>query len=173
MASIEQAIAKIRSFQTLPTGWYCGDGGPIGFDMRERAFRVVRLATKYGIRRADAFPGADGQISVSFYDGNRTLAIRMEVDETYSSIEDISNKVITDFYELSEAEATQKLWEFSQANRILSALSTSGFGNQSKIDSVMLHLLALQQQKEAGMGEVGMFFEQPIGNAPARRAALR
>lgn len=134
MASIAETIAKIRSFQTLPVGWHFGDGGPIGYDQRERAIGFVRLATKYGIRRADAFPGVEGEIGVSFYDGVKTLAIRLEINDSYSFIIDESNKILEDDYEVSRSRVEVKLWEFSQTNRIMSELSTLDIGSPSKTD---------------------------------------
>lgn len=152
MASIQQTIAKIRSFQSLPKGWYYGEGDAIGYDMREKAIDFTCDAEKYGIERADAFPGADGEIALSFYVGEKTLAIRIETDDTFSVIEDFKNKIISDSYEINEGEAKSKLWEFSPAKRITSALSTFGIGNRSATDSHLLRLIALQQrmiQKEA------------------------
>ena len=146
MASIQQTIEKIRSFQSLPKGWYYGEGDAIGYNMREKAIAFTRVAEKYGIERADAFPGADGEIALSLYVGEKTLAIRLEIDGSFSIIEDFKNKIISDCYEINEGEAKLKLWEFSPASRITSALSTFGIGNQSAGDLHLLRLIALQQR---------------------------
>jgi hypothetical protein len=148
MASIDQTIAKIRSFQSLPKGWYYGDGDAIGYDMREKAILFVRIAEENGVSRADAFPNVDGQVGVSFYIGRKTLAIILELDGTYNVIEDIQNTIVSDLYEISETEAKLRLWEFSQGNRIMSVSSTLNIGSVSAIDSTRLLLSVLQNQRK-------------------------
>ncbi len=147
MASIEQTKSKIRSFQFLPKGWHYGEGDSIGYDMRERAIDFLRLAERYDIKNVDAFPSPDGQIGLSFYISQRTLAITLELDGTYNVIEDIKNKIIFDAYEISETEAKFKLWEFSLTMQILSASSTLDIMNLSAADFIILYSSAVQNKK--------------------------
>ena len=62
-------IAKIRSFVILPSGWHYGEGVPVSRYNAELALTLHAAAEKLGHAEFDAFPGLDGAVSVTIYDG--------------------------------------------------------------------------------------------------------
>ncbi|HEX8399920.1 MAG TPA: hypothetical protein VF644_20990, partial [Pyrinomonadaceae bacterium] len=134
MPTIEQTMQKVRNFAKLPIGWHYGEGEPIDTSFIERAEKFLSTASGWGIEEANAFPGADGQIEVTFYFGNKTFAFMFETDNTVSITEEIKGEIISDVYEQPYEAAEQKLWELSQKTQIIYDSSTLDIGTQEIID---------------------------------------
>ena len=71
----------------------------------------------------------------------------------YHAIEDVNNRIVDENYEISAVEARGKLWDFSHAKRIMSALSTLSIGNQNATDFRTMLLTALKHREMAHPAE--------------------
>jgi hypothetical protein len=134
MPTINQTIQKVRSFAKLPLGWHYGEGDSISTDKITQTEKFLLTAEGWGIDEANAFPGVDGQIELTFYFGEKTFAFMFEVDNTVSITEEIKGEIISDVYDQPYEVAEQKLWELSQKNQIIYDLSTSSIGIQETKD---------------------------------------
>jgi len=134
MPTIEQTIQKVRNFAKLPVGWHYGEGGPINTSFIERMEKFLSIASGWGIEEANAFPGVDGQIELTFYLGNKTFAFMFETDNSVSITEEIKGNIISDVYEQPYGVAEEKLWELSQKTQIIYDSSTLDIGTPERID---------------------------------------
>lgn len=124
MPSLVETIKKINSFAELPQGWHFGEGVPPSPEMRDKAKRVIQAAEYWGLERANAFPGAHGEIQVTFYRDNRMLELSLELDGSVTMAED-EGKTQVDFREdATISEAYSHLREFSQSVWTILELST-------------------------------------------------
>jgi hypothetical protein len=64
-----QTLTKINSFASLPDGWDYGDGVPASVNTVSRARDMYYELTQLGFTRTEAFPGTDGGIQVTAYEG--------------------------------------------------------------------------------------------------------
>lgn len=125
MPTINQTKAKLQTFRKQPRGWDAVDAASIA----QAGFLLSRAALE-GVTRADAFSSPDGQLSITLYNGRRSLSIRIETPYLYHLVEDIENKVVDENYDASLLEARGKIWDFSHNTRIMSASSTFRIGSQ-------------------------------------------
>ena len=65
-----QTLAKIDSFASLPVGWDYGDGVPASVNTVSLARNIFYELTQLGFTRTEAFPGTDGGIQVTAYEGD-------------------------------------------------------------------------------------------------------
>ena len=135
MSTINRTIEKVKSFGDLPDGWHYGEGEAVSPHQIKRAERFLLLAEIWGFEEANAFPGVDGQIELTFYPDDRTFALMFETDGTVSITEEIAGEIISDVYEQTAQVAEQRLWELSQRNQIIYDLSISGIGIREKTGS--------------------------------------
>lgn len=133
MPTINETRSKLQQFRRLPTGWYYGEGTAIDEKQVELAERILARAEELGIRRADAFPGPNDQIGLSFYIGDDTLALTIdEADDIQAQLE-IGDEEISS-YNISESSALLFLWHFARMNPDTYALSTQNTGKVKKVD---------------------------------------
>lgn len=64
-----QTLAKIDSFASLPVGWDYGEGVPASVNTVSLARDIFYELTQLGFTRTEAFPGTDGGIQVTAYEG--------------------------------------------------------------------------------------------------------
>jgi hypothetical protein len=62
-------LAKIESFASLPVGWDYGNGVPASVNTVSLARDIFYELTQLGFTRTDTFPGTDGGIQVTAYEG--------------------------------------------------------------------------------------------------------
>lgn len=60
---------KLHSFKSLDTGWCYGEGVPISDAIVALACQLNDAAWSAGFHATDAFPGIDGGISLTLYQG--------------------------------------------------------------------------------------------------------
>jgi hypothetical protein len=63
-------ITKIDSFASLPAGWDYGEGVPASVNTVSLARDIFYELMQLGFTRTDAFPGADGGIQLTAYEGD-------------------------------------------------------------------------------------------------------
>ncbi len=123
MPTLIEVITKVRSFTELPVGWHFGGGVPASPQMMERAIMLVRFAAASGIKRANAFPGVDGEIQVTFYHEDSMLELSLELDGSITIAQDEGKSQIhfKEFAGITDAltiltEFSQKVWESSESS---------------------------------------------------------
>jgi hypothetical protein len=91
--TISDATAtKIAGFSTLPIGWDYGAGGPMAYSTINLAWRINTFLRQLGFSDIDAFPGADGEISIGVISGEHYVEIIVEPDETMAIAYDFQGK---------------------------------------------------------------------------------
>jgi len=70
-----QALTKIVSFASLPVGWDYGDGVPASLNTVSLARDIFYELTQLGFTRVEAFPGTDGGIQLTTYEGLQHIII--------------------------------------------------------------------------------------------------
>lgn len=73
-----RTIQKLREFRRLPDGWHYGSGGPISEITFENAKRVHECLFENGFTYTDAFPGAEGEVQLTAYQGAHFISIIIE-----------------------------------------------------------------------------------------------
>jgi hypothetical protein len=63
-------LAKIGSFASLPVGWDYGNGVPASVSTVSLARDLYYELTQLGFTRTEAFPGTDGAIQLTAYEGD-------------------------------------------------------------------------------------------------------
>jgi len=105
-------LKKIREFENLENGWCYGEGEEIKEDLFSQAESLVNLLTNEGFFNTDAFPGPNGEIMVSVYEGkfyiqfiieknksfnilleNEGKKVTREKNQTYENVKDIISKI--------------------------------------------------------------------------------
>ena len=90
-----RAISKIVSFANLANGWHFGAGRAPSPTMISKALGWHAKLRSLGFTLTDAFPGANGEIMVTAYEGNHYVEILLETDAAVSFV-----------YERDDVEAT-------------------------------------------------------------------
>ncbi len=114
MPTIAQTIEKVNDFTELQPGWHFGEGVTPEERIREKAIQFLRYGEYMGITRANAFPGVDGQIQITFYYEDSMLELNIEADGTVTIAEDEGREQIYFKEGASEIDARTKLREFSE-----------------------------------------------------------
>ncbi|MFV1980884.1 MAG: hypothetical protein ACC655_07005 [Rhodothermia bacterium] len=76
---------KIRSFEHLPNGWHFGEGEPVSGPQIERALAVLDIGRTLGLK-SDAFATENGNVIVSFYDGEKSIDVEVCGDNVFSLV---------------------------------------------------------------------------------------
>lgn len=84
-----RAKLKLDTFAALPAGWHYGRGNPISQAVLDRADKVVGYLVMSGISRTDAFPGVDGEVQITGYNGDHFIAVDVNADETFDVKHDV------------------------------------------------------------------------------------
>jgi hypothetical protein len=98
MPEIEQTLKKLAEFTRLERGWHFGEGGPIHEEEVVRAAKFLNTAEELGIETANAFPLVSGEIELTFYRGDRTIAFVLESHGKFSITEEDECEIISDVY---------------------------------------------------------------------------
>ena len=86
MPSVSDTITKITGFRDLPVGWHYGKGGPISPSFIAQALGIVRQAEALGFQEMDAFPGAEGEVRVTIYQGDEYYEFTIEANGMISFV---------------------------------------------------------------------------------------
>jgi hypothetical protein len=122
MPTIRETVDIIESFADLPRGWRFGRGGPIGFDQRILATRLLNAAKAAELSRANAFASEDGAVLVSFYAGDYQLDITVENDNGFTIAVDRDDDQIA-FVKTSDLELVfYAIWYMSPINFYLEVI---------------------------------------------------
>jgi hypothetical protein len=72
---------RIRSFRKLCPGWNYGEGVSIPPSHIKTALELNEKALQYGFLQRDAFPGIDGEVMVTIYEGESYLEFTIEAPD--------------------------------------------------------------------------------------------
>ncbi len=109
MPTIQDKIERIQEFANLPYGWHFGGGIAPPVDRIVSAVHFIQRAGLQGVKRANAFPGVDGQIEVTFYDDDRMLEITIEDDDSLTVAENKGNAQLNFNERLSLSQVYERL----------------------------------------------------------------
>lgn len=98
-------LIKLAEFQALGKGWCYGEGKPIETRVLNSATQIFHVLFKEGIAKTDAFPGVDGEVRVTGYEGEHYLEFTVENNGqvTYLYEQNDQEKIYTENLSLSDA----------------------------------------------------------------------
>jgi hypothetical protein len=117
---------KIRSFSALPAGWHFGSGHAPSQEMVATAIQWHRHLIRLGFTVTDAFPGTNGEIMITAYEGARYIEILLETISTISLIQESDGKEVRCLDQATPDQVFRALGEI--AGEIW---NTSGYSIQS------------------------------------------
>ena len=115
MPTIQETIQKVREFVALSEGWHFGEGVPPSEARIDQAAAFLEYASLSSIERANAFPGIQGQVEVTFYSADRMLEITIEPDSSITIAEDRNREQISFEENLSTSDVYRRLEELGQS----------------------------------------------------------
>jgi hypothetical protein len=104
---------KIADFAKLPYGWHYGTGTRPSDATIALAIDFHDFFLGLGFIATDAFPGGDGEIVVTAYEGEHCLEVIAEADGSVSIIHEIGEQPGQPRYRLSTLEARHLLMEIA------------------------------------------------------------
>ena len=122
----ESTEDKIRSFRQLPEGWHYGEGGPPAQRTVTRALAILKAAHSYGFLWADAFPGIEGEIRVTAYEGPHYLEFTVAADRRITFVRELDNVEVACEENLSLGQAKSMLHQMADQIWSLSDLLAQG-----------------------------------------------
>jgi hypothetical protein len=85
---------KIFNFSLLKAGWNYGEGEDFSNEAIREAMELHREIIFRGFSRTDAFPGLDGEIQVTIYEGEHYFAFEREKIGTWSVTHEVNNNQV-------------------------------------------------------------------------------
>ncbi len=138
---------KINSFKALPIGWHYGSGIPPLAKVLDQANRLNQYAGLMGFEATDAFPGIDGEVMLTVYDGDIYLEFSIEVDSSIDYIHEHGGKEVDSKEKISLHQAINYIEKIGILKCRLSVLSTQTTMIQGRKDSRVLRLSQVKPTK--------------------------
>ena len=130
MAS-DSTANRIRSFEKLPQGWHYGEGCPPQREIIDAALELNNKARDSGFLETDAFPGIDGEIRVTVYQGPDYLEFTVESNGTITFVHESEDQELTCEEGLALEETKEKIEAFAEHLWGSSDLSTESISTES------------------------------------------
>ena len=108
---------KINSFRNLPVGWHYGSGIAPLAKVLDLAIRLNQCAGLMGFEATDAFPGIDGEVLLTVYDGDVYLEFSIEVDGSINYIREQGDKEVDSDDKISLLQAINYIVNIGLSNR--------------------------------------------------------
>jgi hypothetical protein len=86
---------KIFNFSRLESGWNYGEGERFSNEVIRSAMKLHSEIIFRGFSRTDAFPGLDGEIQITIYEGDHYYAFELEKSGIWSVTHEIYNEIET------------------------------------------------------------------------------
>lgn len=131
---------KINSFRNLPVGWHYGSGIAPLAKVLDLAIKLNQWAGSMGFEATDAFPGIDGEVMLTVYDGDIYLEFSIEVDGSINYIREEGDKEIDSKEKISLHQAINYIKKIGLSKWRLSVQSTRNTMIQGRKDSRELRL---------------------------------
>lgn len=132
---------KILDFGKLKDGWNYGEGIPIQQKTIDSAIDLNNDIRSNGFLETDAFPGPDGSIMTTLYEGKDYLEFTIHPDESITYAREEDNKDIAFKENLSAQDAKNLINEFREEIWSSSDELTPFFTTSEFPDIKALHLL--------------------------------
>jgi hypothetical protein len=123
---IHPTAKKLRAFSGLPLGWHYGQGMTFLPDLLERAQGLHAHITSLGLYETDAFPGIDGSVLLTVYEGADRLELTLNPNGNIDYRREKNDIEILGRENLQLAEVQDILREFRRETCRLSGFYTAG-----------------------------------------------
>lgn len=147
------SIDKLMSFASLPRGWYFGRGDAIPAAVVKDASAILRDGHAYGFTASDVFPGAEGEVLVTFYENpNHYVQVSIDSPVSFEVVYEVEAEEKLSHECVSVLEVAQLLSEiYGEIWRTHSALPSTSHvtSTEPSVDSWTSHLNHLQMEVES------------------------
>ncbi|PZV13427.1 MAG: hypothetical protein DCF20_15465 [Pseudanabaena sp.] len=126
---------KINSFRTLPVGWHYGSGIAPLAKVLDLAIQLNQFAGLMGFEATDAFPGIDGEVMLTVYDGDIYLEFSIEVDGSINYVHEQGDEEVDSDDKISLYQAINHILKIGFSKWRSSVLSTRNNMIQRRKDS--------------------------------------
>ena len=119
---MNKTMKKILKFKEYSEGWNYGRGKTFSDDAIESALAIEILLRRVGIPETDAFPGSDGDIMVTGYDGSLYWEFTLEWDNTVTFITEKDDRIVEEYEGLSLRDVVSKILSLASREEITEKL---------------------------------------------------
>ena len=84
-------LEKLLRFKVLPTGWYFGRGEAISQVATENATAILGYGHGCGFPASDVFPGAEGEVMVTFYQNSHYIEVTIESPNLFEVVYEVDD----------------------------------------------------------------------------------
>ena len=88
-------LEKIQSFAQFQQGWSFGEGIAFAQNPLNRAIQLAKTAHTLGFYETDAFPGLNGEVMVTVYQGCEYWEFTLQPTETMTFVYEKDAKTVT------------------------------------------------------------------------------
>lgn len=92
---MQSTLEKIQSFAHFEAGWSFGEGVAFAKNTLNKATQLAKTAHTLGFQETDAFPGLNGEVMVTVYQGNEYWEFTLEPTETITFVYERDEETIT------------------------------------------------------------------------------
>jgi len=92
---MQSTLEKIQSFAHFEAGWSFGEGVVFAKNTVDKATQLAKTAHTLGFHETDAFPGLNGEVMVTVYQGNEYWEFTLEPTETITFVYERDEETIT------------------------------------------------------------------------------
>src|SRR5262249_22092420 len=114
VSTVDPTAVKMHSFEGLSWGWHYGEGRPSIPEVLHQALRLHAGMLRLGFTATDAFPGIDGGMLLTMYDGHEYLEFRFEAEGIISYSRETDNIEVQEQDHLTLEQAEAILWAYRQ-----------------------------------------------------------
>ncbi|MCI0486290.1 MAG: hypothetical protein L0229_06785 [Blastocatellia bacterium] len=129
---IAATTKKIQGFKNLPQGWHYGEGVPPSDDTINKAVSLNIEAANSEFTKTNAFPGIDGEIQFTIYQGEAYLEFTIETNGSITFLYEENNEEKEYQENLSFNEAVEKIRDFKEKVWPSSELFTNSITTQTR-----------------------------------------
>lgn len=92
---MQTTLKKIQSFAQFQQGWSFGEGVAFAKTTLEKATQLTKTAHMLGFHETDAFPGLNGEVMVTVYQGSDYWEFTLEPTETITFVYERDDETVT------------------------------------------------------------------------------
>ncbi|MEZ4866284.1 MAG: hypothetical protein R3C14_33515 [Caldilineaceae bacterium] len=92
---MQTTFEKIQSFAQLQPGWGFGEGIAFAQSTLNKAIQLAKTAHTLGFHETDAFPGLNGEIMVTVYQGKEYWEFTLQPTETIIFVYERDDETVT------------------------------------------------------------------------------
>ncbi|MEZ4713750.1 MAG: hypothetical protein R3A44_41565 [Caldilineaceae bacterium] len=114
---MQSTIEKIQSFADFEAGWSFGEGVAFAQNALDKASQLAKTAHTLGFHETDAFPGLNGEVMVTVYQGNEYWEFTLQPTATITFVYERDDETVTyieQFYPPPTSSQPPIFWEFDE-----------------------------------------------------------